>query len=60
MTRPEALDAVRRLAHWLPPGDVEATVARLMERVASTEDAELLRDALTEMGARALLRETTP
>jgi hypothetical protein len=61
MTRQEALATVRRLAIGLPAeGGVDSAVARLMERISSTEDAELLRDALTEAGARALLRDRRP
>lgn len=56
MTRAEALAAVRRLATGLPAEeDVDAIVARFMERVAASEDGELLRDVLTELGAKALL-----
>lgn len=60
MTRDQALKAVQRLAIGLPAeADVDATVARLMERISATEDAELLRDALAEAGARALLNQTS-
>ncbi len=53
MTRSEALDAVRKLAAGLTP-DL-AGCARLLARVANHDDAEALRDVLTEAGARALL-----
>ncbi len=55
MTRTEALDAVRRLAVGLAP-DL-AGCSRLLERVSNHDDAEALRDVLTEAGARALLEE---
>ena len=53
MTRPEALATLRRLAGTLAP-DLDG-VRRLLERVASHDDAEALRSALTELGAAALL-----
>ncbi len=53
MTRSEALDAVRKLAGGLPP-DL-AGCARLLERISNHDDAEALRDVLTEARARALL-----
>ncbi len=53
MTRPQALDVVRRLAVGL--GADLAGVARLLERVSVHEEAEALRDALAEEGARRLL-----
>ena len=57
MTRPEALALLRRLAVGLVPD--QAGCARLLERVAASEDAEALRDALTEEGARAVLEAAT-
>lgn len=54
MTHPEALAAIRRLAVGLRPDD--AGVSRLLERVSvAGDDAEALRDALTLLGAEALL-----
>ena len=53
MTHHEAEAALRRLAVGLEangPG-----CSRLLERVAAHEEAEVLRDWLTEEGARALL-----
>jgi len=59
VTRQDALQALRRLAVGLAP-DL-AGCARLLERVSVHEDAEALRDALTELGAEALLdREARP
>jgi hypothetical protein len=57
MTRSEALTLFRSLALGLAP-DLGG-VARLMERISSRDEAELLRDVLVELGARALLEETT-
>jgi len=48
-----ALAALRRLAHGLGPGDE----ARLLERAAAHDESEVLRAALAELGARALLAE---
>jgi hypothetical protein len=56
VTRPEALVLLRSLTLGLDP-DL-AGVARLMERISARDEAELLRDALTELGARALLDGT--
>ncbi len=53
MTRAGALATVRRLALGLDP-DL-AGVSRLLERIAASEDAEALRDALVDLGAMALL-----
>ena len=53
MTREQALTAVRRLALGLEAN--QAGVARLLERVSQHHAAETLRDALTELGAEALL-----
>jgi len=53
MTRPEALTTLQRLAAGLSP-DL-AGQARLLERVSNEADAEALRDALVELGARLLL-----
>ena len=58
MTRGDARVALRRLAHGLDP-DL-AGRARLLERIAGSDDAELLRDALVELGARELLDEEAP
>lgn len=55
MTRPEALEELRHLAHGLQSDD--AGVRRLMERAAAADDPELLRAALAEEGARRLLEE---
>ena len=55
MTRVEALDVLRRLAVGLEPDLAGCT--RLLERVSVHEEAEALRDALTERGAEALLDE---
>jgi hypothetical protein len=53
VTREQALAAVRRLAIGLETN--QAGVARLLERVSQHHAAETLRDALTELGAEALL-----
>ena len=55
MTRDQALALLRSLSHGLGP-DLEGT-RRLLERVSVHADAETLRDALTELGAKALLEE---
>jgi hypothetical protein len=55
VTRAAAVDACRLLARGLPPGDLDARTARLMERIAASPQADVLRDALVEHGARALL-----
>jgi len=55
MTRGEALAVLRRLSAGLHP-DLEG-VRRLLERASVHAEAEVLRDALTEEGARALLDE---
>ena len=55
MTRADALELVARLALGLP-ADIDG-VRRLLERVAQRDDAELLRDVLTEQGARSVLEE---
>ena len=53
MTRAEAVAIVRRLAAGLDPTDTG--VRRLLERISVRDDAEALRDALTEAGAAAVL-----
>jgi hypothetical protein len=58
VTRAEALAALRVLTVGLAP-DL-AGQARLLERIASHEEHEALRDALTEEGARALLDAEAP
>ena len=59
MTRVEALAALRQLCHGLA-SDL-AGCARLLERIAATDDAEALRDALVELGAAEPLdREVRP
>lgn len=55
MTRGEALAVVYRLAVGLP-ADL-AGAERLLERVAGHEEAEALRAALTELGAKVVLEE---
>ena len=66
MTRPEALRELHQLASGLdsegrPCGaELESNLAglrRLLERIASHDDAAALRDLLVELGARALLEE---
>ncbi len=53
MTRPEAVATLHRLAVGLAP-DL-AGCGRLLERISQADDPEMLRDVLTELGARALL-----
>jgi len=53
VTHADAITALRRLSHGLAP-DL-AGAQRLLERVAGQEEAEELRDALVELGVRALL-----
>jgi hypothetical protein len=55
VTRGQAEETLKTLALGLAP-DV-AGHARLMERISVHTDAELLRDLLTEEGARALLED---
>ena len=58
MTRADASAVLHSLAVGLAP-DL-AGCARLLERVAGHEEAEALRAALTELGARALLDDGLP
>jgi hypothetical protein len=58
MTRAAALAILHRLAAGLP-SDM-AGCARLMERIAEHDEAETLRAALAELGARALLEAVVP
>ncbi len=55
MTRAEAVDTLRRLSAGLPPDD--PGVRRLLERISSSDEPELLRDLLVEAGAHAVLEE---
>lgn len=55
MTRPDAVRELRRLADGLS-ADL-AGQSRLLERISNQDEAEALRDALVEFGARALLEE---
>lgn len=57
MTREEAIAAARVAAATVFETDVDQAAARLMERLSVREDASELRDALAELGARAILRE---
>jgi hypothetical protein len=56
VTREAALEALRALALGLAP--VVAGTARLMQRTSQHEEAETLRAALVEEGARTLLDPT--
>jgi hypothetical protein len=56
MTRDEAAVALRDLVRAVGDRDETAAAARLLERVAVREDAQELRSALCEMGARSALR----
>ena len=53
MTHPEAIAAIRSLAAGLEPDD--AGFRRLLERISAETEPECLRDALIEMGAKALV-----
>lgn len=57
MTHADAVAVLRSLALGLAPD--MAGCDRLLERVAAHPDAEALRDALTELGAQALLDSGT-
>jgi hypothetical protein len=57
MTRDEAILELRTMIASLDRTDFEAATARLLERVSLRVDSLELRAALTEEGARALLRE---
>jgi hypothetical protein len=52
--RARALATLYALAGGLPAG--EAGAARLLERIAASDEPEALRAALTELGALAILR----
>lgn len=56
MNRPEALAVLRTVAGRLEPD--AAGCARLLERISTQAEAELLRDVLVELGARALLDDS--
>ena len=56
MTRDEAALELRQLAAQVREPDPEAAAARLLERIAEVQPE--LRDALVEVGALALVRET--
>ena len=53
MTRGQTLAELRHLASGLPPDD--ASLRRLLERIAAEDEPERLRALLTELGARWLL-----
>lgn len=55
MTKTQALDTVRALAAGLAP--TLAGCSRLLERIAGHDEAEALRAALTELGAKVVLDE---
>jgi hypothetical protein len=56
MTRTQAMAALLHLAASISEPSEGEAVARLLERISSAPDPELLRDALVELGARELLR----
>ena len=58
MTRAQAHEALRTLAASVFEVDEEQAAVRLMERVSGHESPEVLRDALAELGARTVLRES--
>jgi hypothetical protein len=58
MTREEAEAALVHLAAQVREADPELAAGRLLERVA--EDGPELRDALLELGARAVIRGVRP
>jgi hypothetical protein len=53
VTREEAVATLRRLSSGLE-ADM-AGMRRLLERISSSDEPEMLRDVLVEAGARALL-----
>lgn len=58
MTIPNAvLDELQRAAQRVTEETEDAAVSRLMERLSSRDDAAVLRDALTLLGARALVAD---
>lgn len=57
MTREEARAALARLAAGVREESEDLAVGRLLERISAHDESEALRDALTEVGARALLRQ---
>ena len=58
MTREEAALALVRLAAQVREPDPEVAAGRLLERIAEVQPE--LRDALVELGARAVIREVRP
>jgi hypothetical protein len=58
VTREAAALELQRLAGGLAPDD--ACCQRLLERIAASDDSEVLRAVLMERGARALLDELAP
>jgi hypothetical protein len=60
VTRDAAAAELARLAAGVRETDEDAAASRLLEKVASAADPELLRGALLEAGARAVLREAAP
>lgn len=58
MTRDEAALELRQLAAKVTERDPEAAAARLLEKIAEVQPE--LRDALVEMGALAVVRESRP
>ncbi len=58
MMRAQALEELHRLATGLPCDG--AGCGRLLERISQSDDPEMLRAVLTELGAAALLDEAAP
>jgi hypothetical protein len=58
MTRDQALTTAQRLGADLAPD--QAGVSRLLERIAQRDDAEMVRAALIERGAAAVLAVPVP
>ena len=58
VTRAQALEELHRLATGLPCD--AAGYGRLLERISQSDDPEMLRAVLTELGAAALLDEAAP
>jgi hypothetical protein len=57
MTRAEALLELYGLTAGLPPGTVEERTSKAAERLASHEEADVLRGLLVELALRRLVVE---
>jgi hypothetical protein len=57
MTREKAHVTLKVLAGSVHELTEDQAAVRLLERISASEDPSMLRDALVELGARAILRE---